>query len=179
MADSALLNNNFVIRNLLQQADELTRQPFGLNSTVTVVGEEQYTQSNLFNTNNSYVRNSSDSSNVKIEEVDETTANEILRSLPAANVTPQYQVIDTSSANNFAVDTSNVVARTTTLNYSGGELFQDPHPPQVIRRPPAQGPVTYRQNVSVRFLQPPPVPPPGVCFGFSENDFIYDSFFSH
>ena len=41
--------------------------------------------------------------------------------------------------------------------------YQDPNP-QVVRRPPACGPQTYVQNVRVRFLQPPPVPPPGVSY---------------
>jgi len=33
--------------------------------------------------------------------------------------------------------------------------------PEIIRRPAAGGVQTYTQNVAVRFLQPPPVPPPG------------------
>ena len=40
-------------------------------------------------------------------------------------------------------------------------LFQDPNP-QVIRRPAPEGPVTYTQNIKIRFLQPPAIPPPGV-----------------
>jgi hypothetical protein len=44
-------------------------------------------------------------------------------------------------------------------------LFQDSNP-QVIRRPAPGGSVTYTQNVRVRFLQPPPVPPPGVSRSF-------------
>jgi len=39
-------------------------------------------------------------------------------------------------------------------------LFQDPNP-QIIRRPAAGGVATYTQNIRVRFLQPPPVPPHG------------------
>ncbi len=44
--------------------------------------------------------------------------------------------------------------------------FRDPNP-QVIRRPAPGGPLTYSQNIRVRFLQPPAVPPPGVS-GFHE-----------
>jgi hypothetical protein len=44
-------------------------------------------------------------------------------------------------------------------------LFQDSNP-QVIRRPAPGGNVTYTQNIRVRFLQPPPVPPPGVSRSF-------------
>ncbi|CAF1130155.1 unnamed protein product [Adineta steineri] len=38
--------------------------------------------------------------------------------------------------------------------------FKDSNP-QIIRRPAPSGPVTYTQNIKVRFLQPPAVPPPG------------------
>ncbi len=40
-------------------------------------------------------------------------------------------------------------------------LYQDPNP-QIIRRAAQGGQITYTQNVKIRFLQPPPVPPPGV-----------------
>ncbi|CAF4281882.1 unnamed protein product, partial [Rotaria magnacalcarata] len=39
-------------------------------------------------------------------------------------------------------------------------LFKDPNP-QIIRRAAAGGVQTYTQNIKVRFLQPPPIPPPG------------------
>ncbi|CAF1237873.1 unnamed protein product [Didymodactylos carnosus] len=39
-------------------------------------------------------------------------------------------------------------------------LYQDSNP-QIIRRPAPGGGVTYKQNILVKFLQPPPVPPPG------------------
>jgi hypothetical protein len=42
-------------------------------------------------------------------------------------------------------------------------LFLDSNP-QIIRRPAAGGVQTYTQNIKVRFLQPPPVPPPGVNY---------------
>ncbi|UJR14835.1 hypothetical protein I4U23_001820 [Adineta vaga] len=38
--------------------------------------------------------------------------------------------------------------------------FKDSNP-QIVRRPAPNGPVTLTQNIRVRFLQPPPVPPPG------------------
>ncbi|CAF4346204.1 unnamed protein product, partial [Rotaria sordida] len=40
-------------------------------------------------------------------------------------------------------------------------LYQDPNP-TIIRRAAPGGVHTYTQNVQLRFLQPPPVPPPGV-----------------
>ncbi|CAF0748527.1 unnamed protein product [Didymodactylos carnosus] len=42
---------------------------------------------------------------------------------------------------------------------TASKIFQDRHP--YIIRQPAKGGVIYQQNVSVRFLQPPPLPPPG------------------
>jgi hypothetical protein len=44
-------------------------------------------------------------------------------------------------------------------------LFLDSNP-QIIRRPAAGGVQTYTQNIKVRFLQPPPVPPPGVSSSY-------------
>ena len=41
-------------------------------------------------------------------------------------------------------------------------LYQDPNP-AIIRRPAPAGVQTYTQNIRLRFLQPPPVPPHGVC----------------
>lgn len=40
-------------------------------------------------------------------------------------------------------------------------VFQDPNP-QVIKRPAVGGPQVFTQKVMVRFLQPPPLPEPGV-----------------
>ena len=43
----------------------------------------------------------------------------------------------------------------------GVGLYYDPNP-EIIRRGAPSGSQTYTQNIRVRFLQPPPVPPPGV-----------------
>lgn len=43
----------------------------------------------------------------------------------------------------------------------GAGLFVDANP-QIIRRQAPGGVQTYTQNIKVRFLQPPPIPPPGV-----------------
>ena len=43
----------------------------------------------------------------------------------------------------------------------GAGLYVDANP-QIIRRPASGGVQTYTQNIKVRFLQPPPIPPPGV-----------------
>ena len=50
-------------------------------------------------------------------------------------------------------------------------LYADPNP-QVIRRAAASAPQTYTQRVVVRFLQPPPVPPPGVSFSIRRKTMI-------
>lgn len=43
-------------------------------------------------------------------------------------------------------------------------LFKDPNP-EIVRRPAPGGQQTYTQRVIVKFLQPPPVPTPGVRTG--------------
>ena len=43
----------------------------------------------------------------------------------------------------------------------GAGLYVDANP-QIIRRQAPGGVQTYTQNIKVRFLQPPPIPPPGV-----------------
>ena len=40
-------------------------------------------------------------------------------------------------------------------------FYEDPNP-QIIRRPALGGSQVYTQRVCVKFLQPPPLPPPGV-----------------
>lgn len=52
-------------------------------------------------------------------------------------------------------------------------LFQDPNP-QIIRRPAQGGHVTYTQNIKIRFLQPPAIPPPGVSSLFRYFIVIFD-----
>ncbi|CAF2589127.1 unnamed protein product [Rotaria sp. Silwood2] len=46
------------------------------------------------------------------------------------------------------------------LEKSANNIYKDPNP-QIIRRATTECPVTYEQRVSVRYLQPPAVPPPG------------------
>jgi len=60
-------------------------------------------------------------------------------------------------ASNFAQQSSSSTVYATDAQ----GLFKDPNP-EVIRRPAPGGGQTYVQKVVVRFLQPPPVPPPGV-----------------
>jgi hypothetical protein len=63
------------------------------------------------------------------------------------------------TSTNFASETRSSLVQQYETDAQGN--FKDPSP-QVIRRPAQNGPVTYSQNIRVRFLQPPPVPPPGV-----------------
>ncbi|CAF0918891.1 unnamed protein product [Adineta steineri] len=65
-----------------------------------------------------------------------------------------YGVSSTESVNSTAVQSYATDSR---------GLFQDSNP-QIIRRPAPNGPLTYTQNIRVRFLQPPPIPPPGVSY---------------
>ncbi|CAF0760214.1 unnamed protein product [Adineta steineri] len=158
--DSGSINGNYVIQSLLQKADALTNSQFPSNSAFTVIGQDQYATTSFVDVGNTSVIDSSDSNGVKIEEVDAATANQIVQSLSSSSkVYPQYQIIESNNANNFVIEEPSASAASA-ANFSG-ELYRDPNGPQIIRRPPAQGPLTYQQNISVRFLQPPPVPPPG------------------
>ena len=67
-----------------------------------------------------------------------------------------------SNAQGF--DSSSFNSQTTVQTYATDAqgLFKDPNP-QIIRRAAVGGVQTYTQNIRVRFLQPPPIPPPGVC----------------
>jgi len=47
------------------------------------------------------------------------------------------------------------------IQYDSNNVYKDPNP-QIIKRAAIGGAVTYQQKILVRFLQPPPVPPPGV-----------------
>ena len=59
----------------------------------------------------------------------------------------------------------------------GAGLYFDANP-QIIRRPAAGGVHTYTQNIKVRFLQPPPVPPPGVSIsGFMISFCLHNHIF--
>lgn len=49
------------------------------------------------------------------------------------------------------------------LSRSTQPIFFDPKP-EIIRKTNAEGPVVYQQKVLLRYLQPPPVPEPGVTF---------------
>ena len=93
-----------------------------------------------------------------------------------------YESSYRSSVANVGGDVRNINvtgADATTTNYSATQSttvqqyetdaqgnFKDANP-QVIRRPAQGGPLTYTQNIKVRFLQPPAVPPPGVSYFIS------------
>lgn len=62
-----------------------------------------------------------------------------------------------------AVSSSNL--QHTTEYTSTGKIYHDPNP-QIIRRASTGDVVTYQQKILVRFLQPPPIPPPGVKMQF-------------
>ncbi len=76
------------------------------------------------------------------------------------------------SGGNFTGNTAGVSASSSSFETSSAQqiqqyattaqgLYQDPNP-QIIRRPAQSGQVTYTQNIKIRFLQPPAIPPPGV-----------------
>ncbi|CAF3877299.1 unnamed protein product [Rotaria magnacalcarata] len=76
----------------------------------------------------------------------------------------QQGFLDASStaANGYSSDGFQQRSSSLTTSYATDSqgLYQDPNP-QIVRRPAAMEAQTYVQRVMVRFLQPPPVPPPG------------------
>ena len=72
-----------------------------------------------------------------------------------------YDSAAVSQAANYTADTNAAWSRYG-AEVRGAGLYVDSNP-QIIRRQAPGGVQTYTQNIKVRFLQPPPVPPPGVC----------------
>jgi hypothetical protein len=70
-----------------------------------------------------------------------------------------FSNVDAASASYSASQSSTVQQYETDAQGN----FKDSNP-QVIKRPAQGGPLTYTQNIKVRFLQPPAVPPPGVRY---------------
>jgi hypothetical protein len=66
-----------------------------------------------------------------------------------------------AGAANLSLVSSNASGNVQQYETDAQGLFKDNNP-QIVRRPAPNGPVTYTQNIKVRFLQPPAVPPPGV-----------------
>ncbi|CAF0714167.1 unnamed protein product [Adineta steineri] len=58
------------------------------------------------------------------------------------------------------VQTNNAQETNEYLSRSANGVYNDPNP-EIIRRAATEGPLTYQQKILIRFLQPPPVPPPG------------------
>lgn len=91
---------------------------------------------------------------------------------PAASARGEFD-IHTTSPSVKMTGTTGVSASSSSFETAGTQqqvhqypnavqgLYQDPNP-QIIRRPAQGGHVTYTQNIKIRFLQPPAVPPPGV-----------------
>ncbi|CAF1486884.1 unnamed protein product [Adineta steineri] len=63
-----------------------------------------------------------------------------------------------SSSSSFEAGNSQQQVQQYATNAQG--LYQDPNP-QIIRRPAQSEQITYTQNIKIRFLQPPAIPPPG------------------
>ena len=91
----------------------------------------------------------------------------ILRSRSLGRVMPASGYVASHSAVALAPQAP-LVHSSTALNLSQYQLNQDPNP-IIIRRKPAQ-PVRYQQNVSVKFLKPPPLPPAGDIVVRQERD---------
>jgi hypothetical protein len=82
-----------------------------------------------------------------------------------------YDVTTVSQAASYTAET-NAAWSQYGAEVRGAGLYVDANP-QIIRRPAAGGIQTYTQNIKVRFLQPPPVPPPGVSDIFVLFGFVF------
>lgn len=103
-----------------------------------------------------------ESSSVNIDGGANSTGSNIQTSstFESTNITANY---DASVANQAATYTSETNASWSQygVDVKGSGLYFDANP-QIIRRPATGGVQTYTQNIKIRFLQPPPIPPPGV-----------------
>lgn len=75
-----------------------------------------------------------------------------------------YDVAALNQAANYTAET-NAAWSKYGAEVRGAGLYVDTNP-QIIRRAAVGGVQTYTQNIKVRFLQPPPIPPPGVSHNF-------------
>ena len=66
-----------------------------------------------------------------------------------------------AAAANLSLSSSRLSTNIQQYETDAQGLYKDNNP-QIVRRPAPNGPVTYTQNIKVRFMQPPAVPPPGV-----------------
>jgi len=74
-----------------------------------------------------------------------------------------------SSSSTFETGSNQQQVQQYATNAQG--LYQDPNP-QIIRRPAQSEQITYTQNIKIRFLQPPAIPPPGVSSFLTNMTFI-------
>jgi hypothetical protein len=81
-------------------------------------------------------------------------------------------VIDRSEFNHFASGGSAVAGISSSTDYvsryrtDSRGFFLDPNP-EVITRPDPGPATTYKQHITIRYLQPPPLPPMGVSYFFT------------
>lgn len=83
-----------------------------------------------------------------------------------------------NSAASNAFDTQDASLQSNRLRWTS-DLYFDPKP-VIVRRPTLGEPVVYEQNIFLRFLQPPAIPPPGVMETILRAAVIpLDFFYSH
>jgi hypothetical protein len=89
-----------------------------------------------------------------------------------------YATASSGLASGAAIQTSSEQQTREYLSKTATGIYNDPNP-QILRRAATGAPITYQQNIRVRFLQPPALPPPGVIFKKKLNNHIYLFYFSH
>ena len=106
-------------------------------------------------------------SDVDVNDFDANTSGTVSMNVFGTGAISNLETNRFATANSYGATLSN---ETTGLSSSSTfeadcrqNLYRDPNP-QILRLSVSDVPVTYTQNVQVRFLKPPPVPPSGVSF---------------
>lgn len=158
---------NFVTRN---STAGLETSSFTVNDGYNNLGNGNSYDSSLF-------QSSINSSNIESDQFyngatfERMNSNSSLYRPPVGNITDSLANINLTSTEQLAgadatYATSSAASQVSSVQQYETDAdgnFKDSNP-QIIRRPSRNGPMTYKQNIQVRFLRPPAVPPPGVKY---------------
>ncbi|CAF3443733.1 unnamed protein product [Rotaria socialis] len=96
--------------------------------------------------------------NINLSELSLTSEQMSTAAIKNVSTSTRSLLVDKEEKNTFKLNNSNDDIDRDNLN-SPGQIFYDPNP-QIIQRKGSHS-VTYKQNIIVRFLQPPPIPNAG------------------
>ncbi|CAF1117820.1 unnamed protein product, partial [Didymodactylos carnosus] len=155
---SSSLNNDVSIEQIHFNSIPLSIPNLGLNMRVgnsrkeEIIPDEQLVDDTALLNNNTQITNGDDTN---IDNNTNTSSTEIKRPLSVDN--SDRGLLQSQSNSNFNGFPIEGLDQQTLA--SAGKIYYDPNP-QIIKRQ-GTGSVTYKQNILIRFLQPPPIPAPG------------------